>query len=94
VELSDDFRPLKDGTFLWSSERSGWKHLYLHGADGRLIRQVTRGDWTVDALQGVDETRGVAFFIATPPSSDGSTRLPGSARLRQGRSHPPVAGGP
>ncbi|MFZ4067017.1 MAG: DPP IV N-terminal domain-containing protein, partial [Phenylobacterium sp.] len=36
VELSDDFRPLKDGTFLWSSERSGWKHLYLHGADGRL----------------------------------------------------------
>ena len=64
VELSDDFRPLKDGNFLWSSERSGWKHLYLHGADGRLIRQVTRGDWTVDALQGVDETRGVAFFTA------------------------------
>lgn len=64
VELSDDFRALKDGTFLWSSERSGWKHLYLHGADGRLIRQVTRGDWPVDALQGVDEARGVAFFTA------------------------------
>ena len=64
VELTDDFRPLKDGSFLWSSERSGWKHLYLHGPDGRRIRQVTRGDWPVDAVQGIDEARGVVLFTA------------------------------
>lgn len=64
VELTDDFRPLKDGSFLWSSERSGWKHLYLHGPDGRRIRQVTRGDWPVDAIQGIDEARGMVLFTA------------------------------
>ncbi len=64
IDLSDDFRALKDGTFLWSSEKSGWKHLYLHKADGKLVRQVTGGDWPVDAIQGVDEARGVVIFTA------------------------------
>jgi dipeptidyl-peptidase-4 len=64
IDLSDDFRALKDGSFLWSSERSGWKHLYLHAADGKLVRQVTEGAWPVDAIQGVDEGRGVVIFTA------------------------------
>ncbi|MCW5761601.1 MAG: DPP IV N-terminal domain-containing protein, partial [Phenylobacterium sp.] len=58
VDLSDDFRPLKDGTFLWSSERSGFLHLYLYAADGKLIRQVTKGDWPVEKVAGVDEAAG------------------------------------
>ena len=65
VPLSEDMKPLKDGTFLWSSERDGNKHLYLHAADGKLIRQVTRGDWPVADLEGVDEARGVAIFAAS-----------------------------
>ncbi len=64
IDLSEDFRALKDGTFLWSSEKSGWKHLYLYKADGKLVRQVTQGDWPVDAIQGVDEARGVVIFTA------------------------------
>jgi dipeptidyl-peptidase 4 len=65
IELSDDFHPLKDGTFLWSSEASGYRHLYLYASDGKLIRQVTRGDWPVAALLGVDEDKGWAFFSAS-----------------------------
>ena len=65
VELTDDFKPLKDGSFLWTSERSGWRHIYLFGADGRLIRQVTHGDWPVDAIEGVDEAKGLVFFGAS-----------------------------
>lgn len=64
VDLSDDFRPLKDGGFLWSSEKSGWKHLYRYDAAGHEIAQITRGDWPVDAIQGVDETRGQVVFTA------------------------------
>ncbi len=64
VEVTSDFKPLKDGSFLWSSERSGYRHLYLYGGDGRLIRQVTRGDWPVDALEGVDEAKRLVFFGA------------------------------
>jgi dipeptidyl-peptidase-4 len=65
IELSDDFRPLKDGTFLWSSEKSGYKHLYHYAASGKLIAQVTQGDWPVNALEGVDEARKVAIFTAS-----------------------------
>ncbi len=68
VDITDDFKPLKDGSFLWSSERSGNRHLYLHKADGALVRQVTQGEWPVDVLEGVDEARGVAIFGASKDS--------------------------
>ncbi|HEX7885905.1 MAG TPA: S9 family peptidase, partial [Phenylobacterium sp.] len=64
VDLTDDFKPLKDGTFLWSSERSGWRHLYLYRADGSLVRQVTHGDWPVEAIEGVDEATHTVVFSA------------------------------
>ncbi|WP_296598631.1 S9 family peptidase [Phenylobacterium sp.] len=64
VDLTDDFKPLKDGTFLWSSETSGFRHLYLHAADGKVIRQVTRGDWPVDQVEGVDEATKRVIFSA------------------------------
>ncbi len=64
VDLTDDFRPLQDGTFLWSSEKSGFRHLYLHAADGKLIRQVTQGDWPVEQIEGLDETSKSVIFSA------------------------------
>jgi len=64
VDLTDDFKPLKDGTFLWSSETSGFRHLYLHAADGKVIRQVTRGDWPVEQIEGVDEATKRVIFSA------------------------------
>jgi dipeptidyl-peptidase-4 len=65
VGLSEDMKPLKDGTFLWSSERDGNKHLYLYAGDGKLIRQITHGDWPVADLEGIDEARHVAIFGAS-----------------------------
>jgi len=65
IEISDDFRPLKDGSFLWSSEKDGNRHLYRHAADGKLIAQITKGDWPMAGLEGVDEARKVAIFAAS-----------------------------
>jgi dipeptidyl-peptidase-4 len=65
VEARDDFHPLKDGTFLWSSEKDGNTHLYRYGADGKQIAQITKGDWPVAGLEGVDEDRKVAIFTAS-----------------------------
>jgi dipeptidyl-peptidase-4 len=65
IELSDDFKPLKDGSFLWSSEKSGYKHLYHYAASGKLIAQVTQGDWPINALEGVDQARKTAIFSAS-----------------------------
>jgi dipeptidyl-peptidase-4 len=65
IELSNDFKPLKNGNFLWSSERDGNRHIYLYRGDGTLIRQVTSGDWTVDSIAGVDEAGRTVFFGAS-----------------------------
>ena len=53
---------LKDGSFLWFSERSGFKHLYRYSASGELVKQVTTGRWEVRTLFGVDENNGVVYF--------------------------------
>ena len=55
---------LKDGSFLWLSERSGFKHVYHYGADGALRRQITDGRWEVRTLYGVDEQNGLIYFTA------------------------------
>ncbi len=56
---------LSTGEVLWYSQRDGWGHLYLYDAEGRLIRQVTRGQWAVRSIQHVDEERGVLHFTAS-----------------------------
>jgi dipeptidyl-peptidase-4 len=73
VELHDDFRPLEDGRFLWSSERTGFRHLELHAADGSLVRTLTSGAWPVDQLEGVDEKHGLVYFTA---AKDGPLERP------------------
>lgn len=65
VEVTKDFTPLHDGRFLWTSERSGYRHLYLYAGNGRLIRQLTEGDWPVDRLEGVDEPHGLVLIGAS-----------------------------
>lgn len=39
---------------LITSERDGYRHIYLYGMDGKLVRQVTTGEWEVCAIEGVD----------------------------------------
>jgi dipeptidyl-peptidase-4 len=65
VSLSEDLKPLKDGGFLWSSERDGNRHLYLFKGDGKLVRQITHGNWPFAALEGIDEPRKMAIFSAS-----------------------------
>ena len=65
VPLTHDFKVLKDGNFIWSSEESGWNHLYLYNKDGRRIRAITRGDYPVKSLNGVNQDTGEVFFTAS-----------------------------
>jgi len=69
IGINDEgLRWLKDGSFLWLSDRSGWTQLYHYSPDGQLIKQVTNGDWDVQSLDGVDETNGTIFFSGTEHS--------------------------
>ncbi len=53
--------PLKDGGFLWLSERDGHMHLY-RWRKGKLT-QLTQGDWAVAGIAGVDEKGGKAYIL-------------------------------
>jgi dipeptidyl-peptidase 4 len=72
VNLHDHFKALKKGEyagcFIWASERTGFCHLYLYDAGGKLVRALTGGDWLVDALCGVDEENGMVYFTGTKDS--------------------------
>ncbi len=66
VEQFDGLRLLNAGAdVLWQSDRSGWDHLWLVGADG-AARPVTRGAWDVISVVGSDTAGGWAYFIASP----------------------------
>ena len=69
INVSDDLYFLKDGKrFLFSSERSGYRHLYLYSLEGKQLAQITKGDWEVSSLDAVDEAKGLVYFTATERS--------------------------
>lgn len=56
VNVRDDLVFLEDGSFLWTSEREGRRHLYLHEPDGSPRTVLTHGEWQVEAVYGLDAT--------------------------------------
>lgn len=69
INIADDLRFFKDGKrFLWSSERSGYRHVYLYSLEGKQLAQLTKGDWEVSHVEGLDEANGVVYFTAKEKS--------------------------
>ena len=50
VSIHDNLKILEDQSFLWTSERDGYNHIYHYNAQGNLIRQLTRGKWEVTSV--------------------------------------------
>jgi len=64
-EWGNMFTPLPDGKrFFWISDRSGWAHLYLYDMSGKLIKQLTKGNFPVVRVVSVDEEAGWIYFTA------------------------------
>lgn len=65
IEITDDLVFLKDGKhFILSSEKSGYRHLYLYDMRGRLVNAITSGTWDVQRFFGVDEKRRLVYFAS------------------------------
>jgi dipeptidyl-peptidase-4 len=76
---------LKDGSFLWLSDRSGFRHLYRY-AHKQQTKQVTTGDWDIRTVHGVDEAGGWVYFSGVERSPIGldvyRVKLDGSSQMR------------
>ncbi len=53
------------GQFIWQSNRDGWNHLYLYDITGKLIRQLTKGNWEVLDVKGFDSRGENLYFMST-----------------------------
>ena len=86
INLSGDVRFLNDGQrFLWTSERDGYRHIYLSSIDGKSVRQLTKGPWEVTAIDGVDEKDGRVFYTSSEVPLEHqlySVRLDGAGKRR------------
>jgi dipeptidyl-peptidase-4 len=54
--------------FIWQSKRDGWNHLYLYDLSGKLIKQVTKGQWEVLEVKGFDDKGENIFYVSTEES--------------------------
>ena len=59
---------LTDGSFLWQSDRTGFRHIYHYSSEGELIKQITSGDRDVRKLNAVSEEKNTLFFTASGES--------------------------
>lgn len=62
------FIPGKEDLFVWQSRRDGFNHLYLYNIQGKLIRQLTKGEWEVLDFKGIDPKRNVVYYESNQPS--------------------------
>ena len=64
LNLHDDLRFLTDQKFVWASERDGYKHLYLYSNTGKLLKQLTKGQWVIDSIVGLSQDQSQVFIQA------------------------------
>jgi dipeptidyl-peptidase-4 len=65
VDITDNLTFLNDNSFIWTSEKNGWNHIYHYDKNGKLINQVTKGDWEVTNYYGFDTNTGRIYYQST-----------------------------
>jgi dipeptidyl-peptidase-4 len=71
VDVTDNLTFLKDNSFIWTSEKDGYNHIYLYDKAGKLKNQVTKGNWEVTAYYGFDEKNRTVFYQSVENGSIG-----------------------
>ncbi len=65
VDVTDNLTFLNDNSFIWTSEKSGWNHIYHFDKKGKLINQITDGNWEVTNYYGFDQNTGRIYYQST-----------------------------
>lgn len=69
IDITDNLTFLKDNSFIWTSEKDGYNHVYHYAKTGKLINQVTKGQWEMTVYYGFDEKTGNIFYQSTETNS-------------------------
>lgn len=69
VDITDDLTFLADDSFVWTSEKDGYNHIYLHSKDGKLKNQITKGNWEVTKYYGYDKNKDRIYYQSTENGS-------------------------
>ncbi|MGM0391780.1 MAG: S9 family peptidase [Bacteroidota bacterium] len=69
VDITDNLTFLEDNSFIWTSENNGWNHIYHYDKNGKLINQITDGNWEVTNYYGFDPKSKTVFYQSTENGS-------------------------
>ncbi|WP_430614225.1 S9 family peptidase [Flavobacterium sp. JP2137] len=71
IDITDHLTFLKDNSFIWSSEKDGYLHLYHYSKTGQLLKQLTKGPWEITEYYGLHEKTKTLYFQSV---ENGSTK--------------------
>lgn len=69
IDVRDDLTFLNNNSFIWTSEKNGWNHIYHYDKTGKLKSQITDGNWEVTNFYGFDENTGRIYYQSTENGS-------------------------
>ncbi|APG61060.1 S9 family peptidase [Christiangramia salexigens] len=69
VDITDNLTFLDDNSFIWTSEKDGYNHIYHYSENGKLKQQVTKGDWEVTNYYGYDAKADRIYYQSTENGS-------------------------
>ncbi|QZL00203.1 S9 family peptidase [Flavobacterium psychrophilum] len=86
IDVTDNLTFLKDNSFIWTSEKDGFNHIYLYDKTGKLKNQITKGNWDITNYYGFDEKTGTIYYQSVENGSINrdvySIKLNGSGKTR------------
>ena len=62
VSVKDDLTFLDDNSFIWTSEKDGFNHIYHYNFNGKLINQITKGNWEVTKYYGFNKEKKTIYY--------------------------------
>lgn len=69
VDVTDNLTFLPNNSFIWTSENDGFNHIYHYDKTGKLLKQVTKGEWEVTRYYGFNKKNGRIYYQSTETGS-------------------------
>ncbi len=69
IDITDNLTFLEDNSFIWTNDSDNWNHLYHYSAEGKLINQITKGNWDVTRFYGFNEDDNHLYYQSTETGS-------------------------